>query len=38
MQLVKSDAITTTGSVTRTGIATYYDSNGVLQTTSNGAS
>jgi hypothetical protein len=37
MQIVKPDAITTTGSVTRTGIATYYDSNGVLQTTSNGA-
>lgn len=37
MQIVKPDAITTTGSVTRTGTATYYDSNGVLQTTSNGA-
>lgn len=37
MQIVKPDAITTTGSVTRAGTATYYDSNGVLQTTSNGA-
>ena len=37
MQIVKPDAITTTGSVTRTGIATYYDSNGYLQTSSAGA-
>lgn len=37
MQIVKPDAITTTGSVTRTGTATYYDSSGYLQTSSSGA-
>ena len=37
MQIVKPDAITTTGSVTRTGTATYYDSSGYLQTSSAGA-
>lgn len=37
MKIVRPDPITTTGYVTRTGTATYYDSNGVLQTTSNGA-
>ena len=36
MQIVKPDAITTTGSVTRTGVATYYDSNGYLQTSTSG--
>lgn len=37
MQIVKPDAITSTGSVTRTGTATYYDSNGYLQTSVSGA-
>ena len=37
MQIVKPDTITSTGSVTRTGTATYYDSNGYLQTSSAGA-
>ena len=37
MQIVKPDAVGSTGSVTRTGTATYYDSNGYLQTSSTGA-
>lgn len=36
MQIVKPDAITTTGSVTRAGTATYYDQSGVLQTAATG--
>jgi len=37
MHVVNPDLVTTTGSVTRTGTATYYDSNGYLQTSSSGA-
>lgn len=37
MQIVKPDAITTTGSITRSGIATYYDSDGYLKTSTAGA-
>ena len=37
MQIVKPDAAGSTGSVTRTGTATYYDSNGYLQTSASGA-
>jgi hypothetical protein len=37
MQIVKPDAITSTGSVTRTGTATYYDSSGYLQTSTAGS-
>ena len=37
MKIVKPDPITTTGYVTRTGIATYYDSSGYLKTSTVGA-
>ena len=37
MKIVKPDPITTTGYVTRTGTATYYDSNGYLKTSADGA-
>lgn len=37
MQVVKPDTVSTTGYVTRSGTATYYDSNGYLQTSSSGA-
>lgn len=37
MQIVKPDAVSSTGSVTRTGTATYYDSNGYLQTSTTDA-
>ena len=37
MQIVKPDAVSSTGSVTRTGTATYYDSNGYLQISTSGA-
>ena len=37
MQIVKPDAVGSTGSVTRTGTATYYDSNGYLQTSTTDA-
>lgn len=37
MKIVKPDPITTTGYVTRTGTATYYDSDGYLKTSANGA-
>lgn len=37
MQIVKPDAVSTTGYITRTGTATYYDSNGYLQTSTSGA-
>ena len=37
MQIVKPDAVSSTGSVNRTGTATYYDSNGYLQTSTTDA-
>lgn len=36
MQIVKPDAVTTTGSITRAGTATYYDQDGFLQTAATG--
>lgn len=36
MQVVKPKLVQTTGSITRSGTATYYDKNGVLQTAANG--
>ena len=36
MQVVKPEIVSTTGSITRTGAATYYDQNGILQTASDG--
>lgn len=37
MQIVKPDAVSTTGYITRSGVGTYYDSNGILQTSTSGA-
>lgn len=37
MKIVRPDPITTTGYVTRTGTATYYDSSGYLKTSTDGA-
>lgn len=36
MKLINPDLVSTTGSVTRTGTASYYDSSGLLKTTTSG--
>lgn len=36
MQVVKPELITTTGNITRSGTATYYDKDGILQTAATG--